>query len=134
MNNFYSKVSKKYNFLKKERNLQSSLFTDYFFSALSVYNIGNDLVCCNHAIEPRNVFIQKEILKNIVNLPARYKINRNNHKLFQLKPLLKKIFLKYYSKDLIFKKQGFSGYPNELKPILKDKKFQTIENLNILKK
>ena len=87
-----------------------------------------------NAIEPRNVFIQKEILKNIVNLPARYKINRNNHKLFQLKPLLKKIFLKYYSKDLIFKKQGFSGYPNELKPILKDKKFQTIENLNILKK
>ena len=48
--------------------------------------------------------------------------------------MLKKIFLKYYSKDLIFKKQGFSGYPNELKPILKDKKFQTIENLNILKK
>ena len=72
---------------------------------------------CNHAIEPRNVFIQKEILKNIINLPAKYKINKNNNNLFQLKPMLKKIFLKYYSKDLIFEKQGFSGYPNELKPI-----------------
>jgi len=134
MKNFYLKVSKKYKFLKKtERNIQSSLFTDYFLSAISVYNIGNDLVCCNHAIEPRNVFIQKEILKNIINLPAKYKINKNNNNLFQLKPILKKIFLKYYSKDLIFEKQGFSGYPNELKPILKDKKFLTIKKFNILK-
>lgn len=135
MKKYYVKVSKKYKFLKKkDRNIQSSLFTDYFFSAISVYNIGNDLVCCNHAIEPRNVFIQKEILKNIINLPTKYKINKNNENLFQLKPLLKKIFLRYYSKNLIFKKQGFSGYPNELKPILKDKKFLTIKKLNILKK
>jgi len=134
MKNFYLKVSKKYKFLKKEeRNIQSSLFTDYFLSALSVYNIGNDLVCCSHGIEPRNVFIQKEILKNIINLPAKYKINKDNKNLFQLKPLLKKIFLRYYSEDLIFKKQGFSGYPNELKSILKDKKFLTIKKLDILK-
>ena len=73
-------------------------------------------------------------MKNIINLPAKYKINKDNKNLLQLKPLLKKIFLRYYSKDLIFKKQGFSGYPNELKSTLKDKKFLSIKKLNILKK
>lgn len=135
MNIYYQKVYKKYSFLKiEERNIQSSLFTDYFLSAISVYNIGNDLVCCSHGIEPRNVFIQKDILKNIINLPSKYKINKNEKNLFQLKPLLKKLFIKYYSKDLIFKKQGFSGFPNELKPMIKDKKFSALKKLNILKK
>lgn len=134
MNAFYQKVYKKYSFLKiEERNIQSSLFTDYFLSAISVYNIGNDLVCCSHGIEPRNVFIQKEILKNIINLPSKYRINKNEKNLFQLKPLLKKLFIKYYSKDLIFKKQGFSGFPNELKPMIKDKEFSVLKKLNILK-
>ena len=135
MHNFYLKTHKKYSFLNNnDRNIQSSLFTDYFLSAISVYNIGNDLVCCSHAIEPRNLFIQKEILKNAVNLPAKYKINKSNiRSAFKLKPLLKKIFLKYYPTKLIFKKQGFSGYPNELKPILRDKKFSIIKKKNILK-
>ena len=31
------------------------------------------------------------------------------------KYILKKIFLKYFDKKLIFKKSGFSGFPNSLK-------------------
>ncbi len=136
MENFYHEAYQRYSFIKSyEKNIQSSLFTDYFLSAVSVYNIGTDLVACSNAIEPRNLFIQKIILKNIINLPAKYKINLNsNDKKFILKPLLKKIFLKYFSKKLIFKKQGFSGFPNELKPILKNKNLNYLHNFKILDK
>ena len=40
-----------------------------------------------------------------------------------LKPLLKKNFLNYFPKKLIYKKQGFSGYMNEL--------YNHINNTNI---
>ena len=134
MEKFYQDVNKRYSFIKShERNIQSSLFADYFFSAVSVYNIGTDLVACSNAIEPRNLFIQKKILENIVNLPPKYKINLNSKdKKFILKPILKKIFLKYFPKKLIFKKQGFSGYPNELRPILENQNLNFTNNLKIV--
>ena len=134
MEKFYQDVNKRYSFIKSyERNIQSSLFVDYFFSAVSVYNIGTDLVACSNAIEPRNLFIQKKILENIVNLPPKYKINLNSKdKKFILKPILKKIFLKYFPKKLIFKKQGFSGYPNELRPILENQNLNFTNNLKIV--
>ena len=136
MEKFYFDVYQRCSFIKSyERNIQSSLFTDYFLSAVSVYNIGTDLVACSNAIEPRNLFIQKEIIKNIINLPAKYKINLySKDKKFILKPLLKKIFLKYFSKNLIFEKQGFSGYPNELKPILRNQDLNYLHNFKILHK
>ena len=136
MEKFYFDVYQRCSFIKSyERNIQSSLFTDYFLSAVSVYNIGTDLVACSNAIEPRNLFIQKEIIKNIINLPAKYKINLySKDKKFILKPLLKKIFLKYFSKNLIFEKQGFSGYPNELKPILRNQDLSYLHNFKILHK
>ena len=113
--------------------MQSSLFSDYFICTRSVYNIGTDLVGCNNSVEPRNMFIQKNIIKNAINLPIEYKINHKaDHKMFVLKPLLKKIYLKYFPKKLVFKKQGFSGYPNEMKRYLKYKNYNNIsKNLDI---
>lgn len=106
-----------YSFLKpRERNIQSSLFMDYFVQSTNVANRANDLISCNYSVEPRNVFIQKRILKILINLPLKYKINfksKNPH--FIQKPILKNIFLKYYSADLIFPKKGFPGYPNQLR-------------------
>ena len=64
-------------------------------------------------METRNVFITKDVIKNAINLPIKYKINLKNKSSFILKPLLKTLFSKYYSKNLVFKKQGFSGFPNE---------------------
>ena len=84
--------------------------------ATNVGNRSNDLVCCDNSVEPRNIFIQKNILKIIVNLPLRYKINFNlkDKTLFQ-KYILKKLFIKYFNKKLIFPKYGFSGFPNTIK-------------------
>ena len=32
-------------------------------------------MCSHNGIEPRNVYIQKNIIKEVINLPAEYKIN-----------------------------------------------------------
>ena len=122
---------KKYNkFLNlKESKMQATLFTDYFIQAIGNANIATDLISGENSVETRNVFITKDVIKNAINLPMKYKINLKNKSSFILKPLLKTLFSKYYSKNLIFKKQGFSGFPNESVKFLqvKDKK-----NLNLL--
>ncbi|MDA7770582.1 asparagine synthase-related protein [Candidatus Pelagibacter sp.] len=117
---------KKYNkFLDfKESKMQATLFTDYFIQAIGNTNIATDLISGENSVETRNVFITKDVIKNAINLPMKYKINLKNKNSFILKPLLKTLFSKYYSKNLIFKKQGFSGFPNESINFLqvKDKK------------
>ena len=48
------------------------------------------------------------------------------------KPLLKKIFFKHFNKKLIFRKQGFSGYPNDARILLrKEKKYSRINKLKL---
>ena len=46
-----------------------------------------------------------------------------------LKPLLKKIFLRYFPKKLIFKKQGFSGFPTDTRVLLKNNLFFRVNKL-----
>ena len=114
----WSKSLSKYNFIKsqKEKNIQSSFFLDYFIQSINVANRSNDLICCSNSVEPRNIFISKNILKIILNLPLKYKLNYNEKNPYlKQKFLLKKIFCKYFDKKLIFAKQGFSGFPNALK-------------------
>tara|TARA_B100002052_G_scaffold297786_1_gene329376 strand:+ start:2988 stop:4700 length:1713 start_codon:yes stop_codon:yes gene_type:complete len=99
-----------------EASIQSSLFTDYFIQGVSVANIGTDILSGENSIETRNPFIQKRIIENVINLPIKYKLNLSSKKnIMKCKPLLKQIFLKIYGKKLLFKKQGFSGFPNETK-------------------
>ena len=111
-------VCNSYSFIKHQetRNIQSSLFMDYFIQSIGVSNRSNDLICCENSVEPRNIFIQKNILKILINIPLKYKIDfsHKNPEMRQ-KYILKKIFLKYFDKKLIFKKSGFSGFPNSLK-------------------
>ena len=87
-------------------------------------------MCSHNGVEPRNVYIQKNIIKQIINIPARYKINlKSKDPKMILKPLLKNIFLKYFPKKLIYKKQGFSGFPNETKVLLKKDLFFKVNKL-----
>ena len=140
INKIWLKAYRKYsNFLdKKEATIQASLFTDYFIQSVYVGNIGTDIMCSYNGIESRNIFIQKKIIKFALNLPLKYKINFNEkNKKFILKSILKKIFKRYFSEKLIFKKQGFSGFPNSSISFLKNKKFNHINkyiNISKLKK
>jgi len=126
---YWLKINKKYNFLGlKEKNIQSSLFLDYFIQSINVANRSNDLISCNYSIEPRNVYIQKSILKIIINLPLKYKINfKFPDKILKQKFLLKKIFTKNLNKKLIFKKEGFSGFPSSLYKYLTNKSYLRME-------
>ena len=98
----------------RERNILSSFFLDYFIQSIYVANKSTDLICCNSSVEPRNVFIQKKILKIFINLPFIYRINDHANKNFRQKYILKKIFIKYFGKEMIFPKEGFSGFPEIL--------------------
>lgn len=122
LNNFLKKnwnlVLKKYSFINSAReiNIQSSLYMDYFYQGINVANRSNDLITCENSVEPRNVYIQKNILKIILNLPLKYKFNeKEKNKKFRQKYILKKIFSRNLTKNLIFPKSGFSGHPNSIK-------------------
>lgn len=117
VNRLWNKVYKKYSFIKnkKERSMQTSFFLDYFVQSVYVGNIGTDIMCSHNGVEPRNIFIKKNIIKFAINLPIRFKVNKKNKKNLQLKNIIKKIFLDFFPNKLIFKKQGFSGFPNEAK-------------------
>lgn len=137
INRIWKKAFNKYNsFLnKKDSNIQATLFTDYFVNSVYVANIGTDIMCSYNGIEARNIFIQKKIIQKIINLPIRYKINfKRRDKRFYLKYLAKKIFMKYYKKELIFEKQGFSGFPNASRELLKNGKFEYVNKILDLKK
>ena len=111
--------------------MQASLFTDYFVQCVGVHNITTDFISGENSLEVRNIFITKTMIKNVINLPIKYKINFNNKNNLVLKPLLKSVFMKYFNKNLIFKKQGFSGFPNESTDFLNNNEKKEIE---ILKK
>ena len=128
----YNKIYQKYHFIKnkKERAIQSNAFNDYLSNSINTFNIMNDLIISNNSIETRNIFIQKEILKFGINLPLKYKLNFGQKENLKTKYILKKLFSNFFSEDLIKPKEGFSGFPNEIK------KFQNIsflgKNLNNL--
>ena len=116
----WKKTLKRYEFInsKKEKNIQSSIFLDYFIQSIYVANRSNDLICCNNSVEPRNIYISKNIIKIIVNLPLHYKLDLSiKDKTMRSKRILKKLFCKYLNKKLIFKKMGFSGHPNSMRNI-----------------
>ncbi len=116
INNLWNKAfARYYKFLNlKEASIQASLFTDYFIQCVSVGNIGTDLMSGENSVEPRTPFIQKAIIKFAINLPLKHKINfKSKNKNLITKPTLKNIFLKFFKRKFLFKKQGFPGFPNE---------------------
>jgi len=132
MHKLWKEAYERYDFNKNKtsQKIHASLFSDYFIQAVSVGNIGTDIMCSHNGIEPRNVYIQKNIIKEVINLPAEYKINlKSKDPKMILKPLLKKIFLNYFPKKLIYKKQGFSGFPNDTKALLKKNLFFRVNKL-----
>ena len=130
LNNSWTKSLLKYEFIKsqKEKNIQSSFFLDYFIQSINVANRSNDLISCSNSVEPRNIYISKNILKIVLNLPLKYKLNYGEkNPYFRQKFILKKIYCKYLSKKLIFAKEGFSGFPNALKS--KNDNYKLTKNL-----
>jgi hypothetical protein len=67
------------------------------------------------SVETRSVYVRKPIVQFALNLPLQLKVDIKGREepLLRTKPLLKKLFLRYFPKELLVEKQGFSGFPNE---------------------
>ncbi len=99
---------------KRERALQCMLYLDSLIEMETVGLRSSDLMSMAHSIEGRSFFVTREMLEFSVNLPIKYKINFDEkNPLLVTKPLLKKLFIKIFGEELLFDKQGYSGYPNE---------------------
>jgi asparagine synthetase B (glutamine-hydrolysing) len=89
----------------------------YLDSLIEMETVGlrsSDLMSMTHSIEGRSFFVAREMLEFSINLPIKYKINFDEkNPLLITKPLLKKLFIRIFGEDLLFEKQGYSGYPNE---------------------
>ena len=121
---------KAYQFLRKdERSRQAMMLIDTALQISSVGMRGTDLMFMSKAVEPRSVFLRSDIIKFALNLPLEFKMDLSGKKEFQSKILLKKIFVKFFPKRLIFKKQGFSGFPNETIKFLKQPKDFSINQM-----
>jgi len=98
----------------KGRTLQSILLLDSSRELETVGLRSADLMSMTNSVESRSFFVTREMIEFAVNLPIRYKIDLNsNNKNFVTKPILKKNFIKIFEENLLFDKQGYSGFPNE---------------------
>tara|TARA_Y100000590_G_scaffold454410_1_gene601183 strand:+ start:304 stop:2070 length:1767 start_codon:yes stop_codon:yes gene_type:complete len=131
MNRNWKKCLKVYSFIKnkKDRNRLAMMLMDSTVQLSSVGLRGCDLMSMYHSVETRSVFLRKEIVKFALNLPLKYKINLNKKEKMGTKILLKKVFLRYFPSKLILKKQGFSGFPNEMEKFLGSYKNYLIKDL-----
>ena len=99
---------------KEEKNLQTALYLDSLIEMETVGLRSSDLMSMANSVESRSFYVTREMLEFSINLPIKYKINFDEkNPLLVTKPLLKKVYTKIFSQDLLFEKQGYSGYPNE---------------------
>tara|TARA_Y100000590_G_C15726595_1_gene1015463 strand:- start:1542 stop:3296 length:1755 start_codon:yes stop_codon:yes gene_type:complete len=120
---------------KDEQLIHSMIFCDLKYQLSEVGLRSSDLMSMMWSVEPRSLFVRKDILKFALNLPIKSKIDKTNiNPNLRTKILLKKIFLKYFPEKLLFNKQGFSGFPNESGEFLGEiDKFNIFSFLNIKK-
>ena len=99
----------------EERASQAVLFCDAAYQLPSVTLHGGDLMTSMWAVELRSVFLRKEVVRFALNLPLRAKVDRSLgvDPRLRTKVLLKRLFCRHFSKELIQEKQGFAGFPNE---------------------
>ena len=135
LNNHWKDSLNKYSFIKDEnqRNRLAMMLMDATVQLSSNGLRGADLMGMNFSVEARTVFLRRDIVKFALNLPLKFKINFNNDNLLSTKVLLKKVFLKYFPKKLVFKKQGFAGFPNETSKYLKNKNDYQLKNIYKIK-
>ena len=98
-----------------ERIAQAMMFCDFAWQLPSVGLRGADLMSMMWSVETRSVFIRRPIVKFALNLPVSVKSDATLEAspILRAKPLLKKLFLRYFPTELLQEKQGFAGFPNE---------------------
>jgi asparagine synthase (glutamine-hydrolysing) len=100
---------------ERERICHAMMFCDATWQLPSVGLRGSDLMSLMWAVETRSPFIRLPLIQFALNLPLFCKSIQDNGSvpLWRAKPILKKLFARYFSEELLFEKQGFAGFPNE---------------------
>lgn len=98
-----------------ERTLLAMMYCDAAYQLSGVGLRGSDLMSMMWSVETRSVYLRRPIVQFALNLPAAMKANGRDGipELLRTKPLLKHLFLRQFSADLLVEKQGFSGFPND---------------------
>lgn len=99
----------------RNRTVQAMMHCDASWQLPAVGLRGSDLMSLMWNIETRSVFLRLPIIDFALNLPVSVKSDNSFEKnpLLWAKPLLKKLFLRYFPESLLVEKQGFAGFPNE---------------------
>jgi len=99
---------------EQARMVQAVTFLDSLIEMETVGLRSSDLMSMANSVESRSFFVTRKMLKFALNLPAHRKINFSARKpIMVTKPLLKKLFVSKFGENLLFEKQGYSGYPND---------------------
>ena len=106
---------------RQQRSMHAQMLLDFSLQVANVGLRGADLMSMMWSVETRSVFVRKPVVRFALNLPLRAKLDRDGQNpLMQTKVLLKKIFLRHFPEKLLYKKQGFAGFPNEAGATLGD--------------
>ncbi len=131
----WSKGKAAYSFLTdpSERSAQSMMFCDFTHQLPNVILRGADLMSMMWSIEVRSVFVRRKVAQFAFNLPLNFKVDPSEmNPLLVHKKILKNLFLRKFPKELLVKKQGFAGFPNESGAFLGDlKHFKAIPFLGV---
>jgi asparagine synthase (glutamine-hydrolysing) len=117
LKHIWTESLKAYSFVEneQERTLLAAMYCDAAYQLPAVGLRGADFMSMMWSIETRSVYVRKPIVQFALNLPLQLKVDIKGREepLLRTKPLLKKLFLRYFPKELLVEKQGFSGFPNE---------------------
>ena len=110
------KHSEVYEFEPNERDriIQTVLYSDTVIQLESTGIRAGDTMSMLHSIEPRSLFLMWDVMRFALNLPAKLKVDSHGvDELMTTRPALKHLFVRKFGRELLFPKQGFSGFPNE---------------------
>ena len=116
LTNAWNEANQAYASVKEpiDRQALAMMYGDAAYQLSSVGLRSADLMSMNSSVETRCVFLHRKVLDFALNLPIEARLNRNSSDPnLRTKILLKHLFLRYYPKSLLVKKQGFAGFPNE---------------------
>lgn len=104
-----------------ERRLLAACYGDAAFQLPAVGLRGGDLMSMMWSVETRCMLMRRDVVAFALNLPGRARIDAATPTdTLRTKVLLKRLFLRRYPADLLVKKQGFAGFPNEAASYLGD--------------
>lgn len=112
-----------------ERTIQSILFCDSRVQLESVDIRSADVMNMINSVEGRSPFLHRKILDLALHMNVRHKIDLSDPTLFATKKCLKMLFARRFGEDVVFPKQGFSGYPNESGALLIGGDFRLFEEV-----